>query len=178
MASKGLSIVAFVLSIVLAPVGLVFGIVALVQITKDEPGHGLALAAVIVGAILTVVGPILLIIAGSLAYFAVLNPSSFAPKACTFTAGLDCTHASYAGFDLNVTLTNRLGSSITVENGTALELSVGGSCSLAGPTTIPDGATRTLVFTNCDQDSRYDVEINYLAAGSSVSEGVSGQVAI
>jgi len=51
-----LSIVAFIFMFIIAPVGLILGIIALSQIKKtNEKGKGLALAAVIVGIISLVV---------------------------------------------------------------------------------------------------------------------------
>ncbi len=52
---KTLGIVALVLAIVAAPIGLILGIVALVQSKKAGLKNGLALAAIIVGAIITVI---------------------------------------------------------------------------------------------------------------------------
>ena len=57
--TSGLAIAAFVLSLMCFPIGLILGIIALVQLgkTDDKSGKGLALAAVIIsGAMLPVIG--------------------------------------------------------------------------------------------------------------------------
>ncbi|MCA9553783.1 MAG: hypothetical protein KC933_27335 [Myxococcales bacterium] len=57
--TSGLAITAFVLSLLCFPIGLILGIIALVQLgkTDDKSGKGLALAAVIIsGAMLPVIG--------------------------------------------------------------------------------------------------------------------------
>jgi Domain of unknown function (DUF4190) len=52
-----MAIVGFVCSLVIAPLGLIFGLIALGQIKKrGEKGRGWALAAVIIGAVFTVIG--------------------------------------------------------------------------------------------------------------------------
>jgi hypothetical protein len=62
-ATNVLSIVALVLSLVFAPAGIVTGHIALAQIKRSgEAGHGLALAATIIGYVLTAVSILLIIV--------------------------------------------------------------------------------------------------------------------
>lgn len=61
-ASNGLSVAALILAIFIAPVGLILGIVALVKSKKAGQKNGLALAAVIIGAVLTVIEIIIAIV--------------------------------------------------------------------------------------------------------------------
>lgn len=52
-----MSIVAFVFAFVFSPVGIILGIIALVQIRRTgQRGHGLALAAVILGVVFLLIG--------------------------------------------------------------------------------------------------------------------------
>ena len=52
-----LAIVALILSIIISPVGLILGIIALIRINKNSNlgGKGLAIASIIIGAILTII---------------------------------------------------------------------------------------------------------------------------
>ena len=61
-ASNGLSVAALILAIFIAPVGLILGIVALVKSKKAGQKNGLALAAVFIGAVLTVIEIIIAIV--------------------------------------------------------------------------------------------------------------------
>ena len=71
---KTLGIVAFVVSLFAGLVGLILGIVALVQSKKAGRGNGFAIAAIIIGALSVVVGLIVL--------FAVIVPSINAATTC------------------------------------------------------------------------------------------------
>lgn len=71
---KTLGIVAFVVSFFFGPLGLILGIVALVQSKKAGRGNGFAVAAIIIGAISVVVGLIVI--------FAVIVPSLNAATTC------------------------------------------------------------------------------------------------
>lgn len=62
---RTLGIVAFILSFFMALVGLILGIIALVQSRKAGQKNGFALAAIIIGAVLCVVGTIIGIVAVS-----------------------------------------------------------------------------------------------------------------
>ncbi|MEJ1090777.1 hypothetical protein [Microbacterium istanbulense] len=66
--SQGLAIAGLVLAFVAAPVGLILSIVAAVKLKKQGAPRGLAIAGIIAGAILTVLGIAALAIAG--AFFA------------------------------------------------------------------------------------------------------------
>ena len=52
-----LAIVALILSIIISPVGLILGIIALIRINKNSNlgGKGLAIASIIIGVILTII---------------------------------------------------------------------------------------------------------------------------
>ncbi|GEB94593.1 DUF4190 domain-containing protein [Microbacterium lacticum] len=71
---KTLGIVAFIVSFFFGPLGLILGIVALVQSKKAGRGNGFAITAIIIGAISVVVGLIVI--------FAVIVPSLNAATTC------------------------------------------------------------------------------------------------
>ena len=71
---KTLGIVAFIVSFFFGLLGLILGIVALVQSKKAGRGNGFAIAAIIIGAISVVVGLIVI--------FAVIVPSLNAATTC------------------------------------------------------------------------------------------------
>lgn len=58
---RTLGIVALVFAIIAAPVGVILGIIALVQSKRAGAKNGLALAAIIVGAVLTVISIIVIV---------------------------------------------------------------------------------------------------------------------
>ena len=58
---RTLGIVGFILSILIAPVGLVISIIAFVKSRKAKMGNGFALAGIIIGAVFTILGAIALI---------------------------------------------------------------------------------------------------------------------
>lgn len=71
---KTLGIVALVLAFLAAPIGVILGIVALVQSKKAGAKNGLAIAAIIVGAVITVIE--IIVIATMLAAMAALSGAS------------------------------------------------------------------------------------------------------
>ncbi len=64
---RTLGIVGFILAILIAPVGLVISIIAFVQSRKAKTGNGFALAGIIIGAVFTVLGAILIAVIASFA---------------------------------------------------------------------------------------------------------------
>jgi len=59
---RTLGIVGFILAILVAPIGLIVSIVAFVKSRKAKMGNGFALAGIIIGALFTILGAILLAI--------------------------------------------------------------------------------------------------------------------
>lgn len=74
-----LAIIALILAIIMPPIGLILGIVALNKIKKTEEKQGktLAIIAIIIGILLTL--PLLLVIFGSMMYFGALSPPTLMP---------------------------------------------------------------------------------------------------
>ncbi|MFP4567699.1 MAG: DUF4190 domain-containing protein [Candidatus Woesearchaeota archaeon] len=71
-----IAILAIIFAVILPIVGVILGIIALTKINKtpEKKGKGLAIAAIIVGGILTL--PILFALIGAFAYFGALSPSN------------------------------------------------------------------------------------------------------
>lgn len=170
MASKTLSIVALVFSILIPLVGLILGIVALTRTKKGEPGHGMALAAVIIGAILTVLAPIIFIIAGSLAYYAVLDPAAHIPSQCSMSAGITCDSYAVSGSTVDLQVTNHLGRTIDISSGSLTEPTSSVSCSLSASATLANGTSARLSFTGCPSSGsqsmqHYKIDLGYAYSG-------------
>jgi multisubunit Na+/H+ antiporter MnhG subunit len=64
---RTLGIIGFILAILIAPVGLIISIVALVKSRRARMGNGFALAGIIIGALFTILGVIGLILFASFA---------------------------------------------------------------------------------------------------------------
>jgi hypothetical protein len=85
-----LAIVAFILAFLMPIVGLILGIIALVQLNSNpgEKGKGLAIAAIIISIVLPLAVVVFFIL--SLASFGVLSPNAMLPSRCMLPAGFDC----------------------------------------------------------------------------------------
>ncbi len=111
------AILALIFAFLLPPVGVVFSIVALVEIGKDNKhkGRGLAIAGLIIGIILTIL-PILLFMLGlfgAFLFFAALDPSALVPPACSIGAGFECADWSVQQGSVSFTINNYLGTEIS-----------------------------------------------------------------
>lgn len=107
-----LAIVSFIFSFLIWPIGLILGIIALVQINKkNEGGKGLAIAAIILSSIGFIFSTFMLI--PLFAFFGVLNPNKVLPDRCQFSAGMDCTDKAIIAPDsIEFVLRNNIGYSI------------------------------------------------------------------
>lgn len=98
------------------PLGIIFGIIALVIIhnNPNQKGKGLAIAGIIIS---VVVFPFLIFI-GSLAYFNVLNPQDILPDRCDFSSQIICQQATITEQDNSIIMKaevmNNLGTDITI----------------------------------------------------------------
>ncbi len=111
-----MAVVGFILAFFLSLVGLILSIVGLMQIKKDPAkykGKGLAVAGIIIGAIGTVILP-LLVFMGSMAYFGVLSPQEFIPNRCVISSGFMCSDHQISASEnsISLLLTNYQGTTI------------------------------------------------------------------
>lgn len=180
MADRTLAIISLVLAILIAPVGLILGIIALV---KHAEGRGLAIAAVVIGAIGTLALPMLMFI-GSMAYYGVLNPESFIPEKCTFAAGLSCTDYTYDGDGFELLITNGLGRGIEISEARFTSEDLAGTCETVydEPLIVRNGETFTIRAdgpgcASQEETIRTAVEIDYvLADGLSTTRTIMGEI--
>jgi hypothetical protein len=110
--TNSLAIIAFILAFIFSPAGLILGIIALTQINhKHEKGKGLAIAAIIISLVLTII-PIL----AAIAFFGILDPARLLVDKCEFQAGMDCIDkASITDDSITVALRNNMGSDIRID---------------------------------------------------------------
>ncbi len=170
--TKTLSILAFILAFILPLVGLILGIVALVKVNKGKAeGKGFAIAAIVIGAVSTVIVPLLIFI-GSLAYFGTMNPSTLLPEKCTFPVGLSCADFSVTPTSISIILRNGAGRDMVVNSLEATSEALQGSCSSSGTVTLPNGGTNTFSLTGCTfketgkEKNLYSVAVNYALVDS------------
>jgi hypothetical protein len=113
------SVLSLIFAFLFAPLGIVFGIIALSQIKANPKmrGKGMAIAGIVIGSILTVIiiliiGLIALIV-GSIA--SVFQPGVEIPTQCEFAEGLRCSqpHADLVAGTVTFTLTNENSTSMS-----------------------------------------------------------------
>ena len=81
-----LAIVALILAFIMPLIGLILGIIALVQIKKKgQKGKGLAIAAIIIPVVF--IGLFFVMFA---AYFGILDPARITPERCQSSAWMSC----------------------------------------------------------------------------------------
>ena len=160
MENRTLAIIALVLAILVPLVGLIIGIVVLAR--SPTEGRGLAIAAVVIGAILTLL-PLFFILLGSIAYFGVVDPSTMMPDRCSFQAGIACNDFSYENGRFDVEITNGLGRAIVVQNVRMSGDDIG-SCSMSPNARVANADTYSFSI-QCDPAPapvRAQVEFDYL----------------
>jgi hypothetical protein len=107
-----LAILSLIFAFLVPLVGLILGIIALVQINKSgQKGKGLAIAGIIVSIMWFFV---IIVLIGSLAYFGVFSPDSWLPEACSVGAGIECRDWSISSDGTySLSLVNQLGVDIS-----------------------------------------------------------------
>jgi hypothetical protein len=112
------SILSIIFAFLFGLLGLIFGIIALVKISKDPnlKGKELAIAGIIIS---VVIGPIIFLMTiGAIAYFGVLNPSNFLPVRCETSSGFMCNEFNIRSADgmliQDATIKNDFGGDIVV----------------------------------------------------------------
>lgn len=181
--AKTLSIIAFILAFILPLVGLILGIVALVKINRGQAeGKGFAVAAIVLGAIFTLVLPVLVFI-GGLAYFGVLNPSTMLPDKCTFPILMVCVDYKVTSNSIMLQLQNGAGRDMIVNSLVATSEAVQGSCSSSGTVTLLNGASKSFSLTGCNfkdtgrDKNRYEITVNYVFVDSpSIPHTLTGEL--
>ena len=172
MADKTLAIIALVCAFLIPPLGVILGIVAL---TKHAGGRGPAIAAIVIGAILTLALPFLILV-GSIAYYGVLNPATMIPERCAFTAGVQCTDWDYvndgAQSRFELIITNGIGYQIELEEVRLSSSDLSGTCEVRydDPVVIGNGAQHLITAqgpgcSSTAEGIRARIEFDYKVTG-------------
>ena len=156
-------IIAFVLAFILPIVGLILGIIALNKVNKTEEktGKGLAIASIVIGAILT---PLYFMFIGAIAYFGVMNPSTFIPERCVLQTGLNCEIKSIESNNIELELENSFGRELVISEA---RISYNDNICIDSTEKIIDNNEKTIFnLGNCDLNNlpnraRFDIEIDY-----------------
>ncbi len=108
------AILGLIFAFVFWPLGIVFSIIALVQINKNpsQKGKGLAIAGLIISIVLPLL-LILLIFTAGVAFFGVMEPDRFLPEKCILPPGIACLGQTIKSDQITVTLQNGLGTDIS-----------------------------------------------------------------
>jgi hypothetical protein len=144
------AILGLIFAFIFAPLGIIFSIIALVQIKKTgENGKGLAIAGLIVGIVFTLIWILYFaFIIISLFYFGAMNPGEVMPDKCDIPAGLDCIEKPVIDSSVDTVsfkITNNMGTNITI---TSLAGSVGDCTGTDRSNTyaMEDGETKIIVY--------------------------------
>ncbi|MFO8015629.1 MAG: DUF4190 domain-containing protein [Candidatus Woesearchaeota archaeon] len=158
---------------------IVFGIIALVKISKDPTigGKGMAIAGIVLGGILLAISVILMGV-GALAYFGVLSPQKLLPDKCLFGSGVGtCTDFQATENGLSLTLTNDLGEDVVVNN---VEFGPDSSCTSSSSGAWPEGETLEIKAScsgyKAGEKASEGITISYTTEESDLVHSVSGQL--
>ena len=169
------SILAIIFAFLFPPLGVIFGIVALVK-TNNNPnlsGKVLAIIALIIGLFLSLI--VLLFGIAFLAYFEVLNPARFLPEKCSMETGFTCISYKIEPYQSFITLQNGYGKTIVVN-----EISIG-DCTTTFDATLQSEEQHVFQLTGCDKGEKKkafkgDVVIKFTDEGSSISKTAYGTI--
>jgi len=145
------AILSIVFAFLVPLLGIIFGIVALVVISKDPglKGKGLAIAGLIISVVWI---PVILFFIGAIAYFGVLSPGNLLPMKCEFSAGLDCTEtpsADASAGTITFPLTNSQGYEISGLSASS-DICTGATFS---QDTVKNGESIIVTLNGCDLKS-------------------------
>ena len=160
--SKTLAIIALVLSIPFALIGMILGIIALVKINKSgsDEGKVIAILAIIFGFFMSI-GLVLFI--GPLAYFGVLSPNTMLSDRCTMSLGIECVDHQATQDSIQLNLLNGMGRDVVIDS---IEFSRDATCTASG-SDFAQGASHEYRATGCSLitsesgRARIDVLINW-----------------
>lgn len=111
---KWVIFVIFNICLYIFPLGILFGIIALVQIKESgDKGKGLAIAGIVISALVPIIYFMLI---GFMAYFGVLNPKKLLPPQCTISAAMPCRdyRVSSTNNEISLKLTNSFDKPIVI----------------------------------------------------------------
>lgn len=176
-----LGILSIVFAFLIAPVGLVLGIIGIVQNRKSSRSITLPLIGLVISVLAL---PVFFIFVGTLAYFGVTDPSGFTPESCTFSAGILCTEYAYnpQSESFEFELTNGLGRTLEIQGLTVSGADIDGSCTSNEAVRLPNGASENFTVADCVVDgdvARGDVTLTYVYEGGvPTPKEIPGQVSV
>jgi len=141
------AILSLIFAFLMPLLGIIFGIVALVKISKNpyEKGKGLAIAGIVISCLLVILLPII----AAFAFFGALSVDKFIPEGCRLPAGTSCTDYKITQTQIIVSLQNRLGYDIT---GVKLNAE---NCGTSNQINIPNDQ-KTLLTIQCNPPLKGD----------------------
>ena len=181
---RGLSITAFVFSFIFPVVGLVLGIIATVK-SKDDPNalKGLAIAAIIIGGVLTLITLIIILSVGYM-WFAIGNPTNIAVNKFYLSEPLITNGISYNSLNKQIELQFINGDSNTIHVSSVLISNMG--CDIQTNNNLGWDITTSVssptIKISCpslnDKNIVSDIEITYTKGTSSINNVVVGNVVV
>ena len=149
------AIAAIILAILLPPVGLLLGIVALLRLRSDASlqGKGLAIAAILVSVVLTAIGLGFWSL-GLAQYSGAFSTQEFLRTQCVFPTGFTCIDFTATVDTVTIVLENTLGNDVT-----NIILTPKG-CASSNRPAFRSGERATFTSENCkNRDATYNGEI-------------------
>jgi hypothetical protein len=169
-----MAILSLIFAFLIPLLGIIFGIIALLQIdsNKNQKGKGLAMA----GLIVSVLSIILFLIILGIAYTGFLNPAGLLPSRCSMDPGFTCLDYNLkADGTLLISIRNSMG--MEVNN---VELSIADACTPVVPS-LRHGQIQAFtckVPPGKDGFYRNNVTVKYTQSGGTQEQAASGIVAI
>lgn len=151
MKHSGLIITGFVLSFLLPIIGLILCIIGLVKLNKEEnkEGKGFAIAGIIISSLAIIFW---LPLIGSLAYFGVLSPSSFAEtNRCIGDSNVFCDGVEVIGDEVTINI-------LVPRNQNIISIS-SDTCDYVSGTGTYDSGTMAKIVLNCPFTERLNANI-------------------
>ncbi len=174
---KGLSITAFVFAFVLPLVGLILGIIAVVKAKNDpEALKGLAIAAIVIGGIATIVVPIVIF---GVFWYSIGSPSEYLSdyqSSCQIAYPLSCDRVMATATGISVPVTNDVGKPIEVSS-----FSIEGCGENNQKVSLAAGETEEL-FVNCEnplpfnEQQTSEIVVKFKREGSAIEEITLGMI--
>ncbi|MFT4309753.1 MAG: hypothetical protein ACMXYL_04660 [Candidatus Woesearchaeota archaeon] len=139
-------ILSIVFAFILAPVGLILGIVGIVNNNKNNQSIVLPLVGLILSILFI---PVFFIVLGGIAYFGVVDPHTMIPERCVAVSGFECpSFSTTPDGNIEAVIRNGLGRPIevvglTIESGGCTDYEIGLS-------SVPSGEIFVISMTGCD----------------------------
>jgi len=164
-----------IIGILLWLAALTLSITAMVKCKTSEDGRGMAIAALIIAIVGTIM--MMIVFIGALAYFGVMSPDNFLPSKCVIGPPFSCTEYKVTPAGTMVGVVNNAGADIE-----SAVITVSGDCAdSAEVTEWKNGEKKTLTLCQglgrpIGDQTRFDMNIEYTKTGDVVSHTVTGNI--